>query len=578
MNNLLNEIYSLKTLSDEERFTSHIRQWFPISLVIGFVVGIAMALFAIFSAVLADILSFMNSIGIMVVGGLFIIFLVWIKFENPDENGISYVITKKHAQEVIPAKKIKKFLSSGVATATGFPMGREGPSLIIGSAIAGWIAKIFHVNEREAYHVITIGSAAATGALFQAPFGSAVFAAEVPYKEDADEPMLISSFLASVIAAVTTRTIIQQFSHIYYIDLFEFKIGNAFLELNFVNTFLAFLLGTLIGIMGFGIIKFYYFYQKRIEKLTHLPRISVGISLMILLVMISYLFIPNLFIVKGIPSFFMIHQFIREASETMLLFLVIVIIVQVLSTTFIIAAGFPGGIFAPMLSVGAIFGIIFAILLGNYDPLVITAYAIIGMSASHAATTKTPIASVLLILEISGLPDLVVVMVVANLAAYIMSGSNSLYKGQIHSRDLKIMRQLRSYDQLRQIRVSDVMTPFSKLIYTSSEAKLAEFRQIVINTRKRTFPVIDNDKLVGIISLDDINFGIEQNKILVKEAMTRDVVTLKPQDTGTQAMYKFLDKDVERCPVVEGKKVVGIATIKDILRGHRKQIADNTNM
>ena len=98
------------------------------------------------------------------------------------------------------------------------------------------------IPKNQLHEAITIGSAAATGALFQAPFGSAVFAAEVPYKEDSDEPLLMVSFLASVVAAITLRSLLSLLNFIgFEVNLYLFEIGYAFLQINVITSLLAFL-------------------------------------------------------------------------------------------------------------------------------------------------------------------------------------------------------------------------------------------------------------------------------------------------------------------------------------------------
>ena len=230
-----------------------------------------------------------------------------------------------------------------------------------------------------------------------------------------------------------------------------------------------------------------------------------------------------------------------------------------------------GGIFGPALSVGAMMGIIFAIVLNITDPLQITSYAIIGMSASHAATTKTPIASVLLILEITGLPSLIIPIVMANITAYVTSGHKSLYESQIHSRDANILRELSQYDQLDDFHVHDVMTTREFIQTASPETTLKEFKRMTKKTNKHTFPVVEGDNLLGIITVGDMTAMLDDSpNANVSEAMTKDVIIFDKNMTGKDAMYILVEKDLERCPVMDGDKIVGIITIKDILRGHKK--------
>ena len=75
----------------------------------------------------------------------------------------------------------------------------------------------------------------------------------------------------------------------------------------------------------------------------------------------------------------------------------------------------------------------------------------------------------------------------------------------------------------------------------------------------------------GIISEQDLVYNIvagnmDPNKVKVKDIMTKDVVTITPEKDITEAMLKMSNLNVRRLPVVEGQKLVGILTMKDILK------------
>ncbi|MHA2250187.1 MAG: chloride channel protein, partial [Candidatus Kariarchaeaceae archaeon] len=448
MSMFFNRILSLGKISDEDRFEAHIKQWIPLALLIGIIVGFLMSAFYIVILLIAKALSYLSYplIG-MAVAGIIIAILVFVNFENPNENGITYVISQRHQEKPIPPEVgAKKFVNSAITIGSGLPVGREGPALIIGSAIATKIASWGNVPEEYQHQAITLGSAASTGALFQAPFGSAIFAAEVPYKEDSDEPMLMAAFLASVSAAVTAKSIISLVnSKITEITLDIFHLGAAELNVNVYNSVLAILLGIIAGLIGRFFIEFYYNYTDRfIQRFKKHIQILIGLSIALLVISVGVILIPDFYITEGITSFDVISEFITDAmnDDLKITILFIAIIIEIVATTAIIGSGFPGGIFGPSLSIGAQSGIIFAILLNVNDPVIITAWAIVGMSSMHAATTKTPVASVLLILEITGLPNLIIPMVLANISAYIVSGPKSLYRGQLRSRDAKLMGEL----------------------------------------------------------------------------------------------------------------------------------------
>jgi acetoin utilization protein AcuB len=103
---------------------------------------------------------------------------------------------------------------------------------------------------------------------------------------------------------------------------------------------------------------------------------------------------------------------------------------------------------------------------------------------------------------------------------------------------------------------------------------------LLMENRIHQLPVVENGELVGFVSGTDIrNSTFETStvtqlgKILVKnrtigEIMTRDVVTVSPEDTVEDALLAIHRRRLGALPVVEGKKLVGIITKRDVLAAY----------
>ncbi|OLS19487.1 MAG: H(+)/Cl(-) exchange transporter ClcA [Candidatus Heimdallarchaeota archaeon LC_2] len=579
MDNLISRILTAGRQSEEETFENHIRQWFPIALAIGIVVGAVMSIFHMIIILFSRILLEINPLVIMTIAAFVILLLNRIEFEDPKQNGISYVLTKKHSEETIPIEVGgKKFVSSSLVLGSGMPVGREGPALIIGSSIASKIVELAKVPEAYRHQAITLGSAASTGALFQAPFGSAVFSAEVPYKEDSDHSMLMAAFLSSVVAAVTAATIVKFVNGLNFLD-FSFHFisrSNAFLQPNFQNAFFALLLGVITGLIGRLFIEIYYIYiDKMSERFSVQKQMIYGYIFFFMSIALGGLFISDFYVLRGITPFEEIDNLIDSSQTNQTL--IIMIFIQILATTALLGAGYPGGIFAPSLFIGALTGLFFSTILQFNDPNEIAAWAIIGMSGAHAATTKTPVASVLLILEITGLPNLIIPILLVNISSYIFSGHRSLYKGQIRGRDAIILRHLKEYDQHEGYTVGDVMTRLEDTMYLTKETTLTESMKIFDESSKRDFPVIqstDDLTVIGMVFEEELLIIKEEGlDYIVEDFMETKIPNISMSLTGRDALTLLLDADIERAPVVDSnKKLIGIVSIGDIVRGHQTLI------
>jgi len=121
-----------------------------------------------------------------------------------------------------------------------------------------------------------------------------------------------------------------------------------------------------------------------------------------------------------------------------------------------------------------------------------------------------------------------------------------------------------SYD----LKIHEVM---SKNLQTASpDISLSDVLKILRINRISGVPVIQDEKLVGVISIEDIVRALQNNDLTetVGQYMTRELVTVASFDSIVKAMQTFAEKHVGRLPVVdEEKKLVGMITKGDITRG-----------
>ena len=122
------------------------------------------------------------------------------------------------------------------------------------------------------------------------------------------------------------------------------------------------------------------------------------------------------------------------------------------------------------------------------------------------------------------------------------------------------VEEVRKVKSAEDITVRDVVT-------ISPESSIETVQDIMENESVSGLPVIENEKIVGIISKRDVRpFLKSDSKKLVKDIMTSDVVTIKENISSEEALDIAYENKVERLPVVsEDGDLVGILTIKDIL-------------
>jgi CBS domain-containing protein/anti-sigma regulatory factor (Ser/Thr protein kinase) len=121
-----------------------------------------------------------------------------------------------------------------------------------------------------------------------------------------------------------------------------------------------------------------------------------------------------------------------------------------------------------------------------------------------------------------------------------------------------------SYD----LKIHEVMTADLKI--ATPELPLSRVLEILRLNRISGLPVVENDRLIGIISLEDIVRAMQKNDLSAptRQYMTREVVTVASYESVVSAMSTFTEKGLGRLPVVdENQKPVGMITKGDITRG-----------
>jgi len=95
--------------------------------------------------------------------------------------------------------------------------------------------------------------------------------------------------------------------------------------------------------------------------------------------------------------------------------------------------------------------------------------------------------------------------------------------------------------------------------------------------------VMDNNKLVGVVSERDYArkveiFGKSARDTLVRDIMTTSIYTVTRDQTVPQCMAMMNDKNIRHLPVVEGNAIVGVLSnrdlVKEVVRHHEKMIKD----
>ena len=131
----------------------------------------------------------------------------------------------------------------------------------------------------------------------------------------------------------------------------------------------------------------------------------------------------------------------------------------------------------------------------------------------------------------------------------------------------------RLQELIYELKIGEVMT--REVTTITPQTSMAELREILREHRISGAPVLENGKLAGIISIEDLIKALAAGEMEapVGEKMTRDPVTLRTDDPVVLAVNRFNHYGFGRFPVVDGKgKLVGVLSRGDIVQGLLKKL------
>lgn len=311
---------------------------------------------------------------------------------------------------------VKKFIGGALGIVCGLSLGREGPSIQLGAMTGDLVSRrLPNTDEEDRKLLLLCGACAGLAAAFNAPLAGVAFALEETYKKITPKVVLVTAF-SSVVADVISKAF--------------FGMAPA-LDLPQVDTlplsmfFLYPIVGVCCGCLGVFFNKTLMSTQKLYKKLP--LRDTLRIAIPFLFAGVFGLLLPE---VLGGGHHIITHlSGAGMAVGTMLLLLT----AKFAFTMICFCSGAPGGIFFPLLVLGALSGGLLgsgaSALLGLPESCMIN-FLLLGMTGMFSGIVRAPVTGIILVAEMSGsltqFPGLVIVSAVSSLTAN-MLGSKPVY-------------------------------------------------------------------------------------------------------------------------------------------------------
>ena len=310
----------------------------------------------------------------------------------------------------------RKFVGGLMAMGPGLFLGWEGPSVQLGASVGLGCSNYSDHTARNRHTFVSCGAAAGLCAAFTAPLASVIFVAEEVYSRFTTK-VFICSFVATVSAAFTTILLLGQAPG------FMLPVPRT---IGITMWWQFILIGIGLGCVAslyektlFGAFNFY--------SLLRIPRM-LRIFIPFLLMIPFGLFLP---VTLGSGNSFIN---IVSNSNTALWLLVVMFIIRLIGSQLSSGSGAPGGLFLPILTLGAAFGLICSKLLvmAHVEPGSAGYCSVIEsscMAGLLGATVQCPLTAIVLVVEMTGYSNLIPMSIVTLCACivYDLLGGKPVY-------------------------------------------------------------------------------------------------------------------------------------------------------
>ena len=387
---------------------------------------------------------------------------------------VMFAVSRRNGR-IAPQVAAVKALASALCIGGGGSVGREGPIVQIGSALGSTLGRVVRVAEGRMRVLVACGAAGGIAATFNAPLAGVFFAMELILRD-----FTAQSFGMVVLASVTASVIGRAaLGNTPFLHLPAFSVDHLSQYLLFAA------LGVLAGLVGVGFTRVLYWIEDACDWAWRGPewlRPAVGGLLLggLLLVLPEMYGVGYPVLGDGVAGKYAIG------------FLLVLLVGKMVATSLTIGIGGSGGVFAPSLFVGAMFGAAFGQVLQSIAPGVagpVGAYGLIGMGAVFAGAARAPITAVVIMFELTGeysiILPLMTAIVLATGVSHLIS-RDTIYTLKLRRRGVDLDEQPAAFGGRP---VAEVMEPVGETL--PADLPLIEAAARLGQARHGQLPVLD---------------------------------------------------------------------------------------
>ena len=475
--------------------------------------------------------------------------------------GLLYALSRNKGI-VKPYTTFASIITSALTVGFGGSVGLEGPSVSTGGSIGSVIGQFLKLNQKQINVLIGMGGASALAAIFQAPITGVIFAMEVfmiDISMTALVPILISAFCAILTSYYFLGKAVE----------YEIIISESFIP---ANSLYYVGLGLVVGLVSAYFMRIYFDVGKKFSKFQNpwLRFIIAGFGLGALIFVFPSLYGEGYETINaalnGKSELILFNTIFEPFSDNIwivILIFVAIILCKAFATSLTFAAGGVGGTFAPALFLGALTGMVYALVINNLGigNLDVSKFALVGMSGVIAGMLHAPLTGIFLIAEITnGYSLMVPLMIVSalSLAVNRIFFRESIYTRSIAEKGVKV--SFNKNETILSMMTSDslIETNFTTI---RPEQTLGDLVKVIASSTRNIFPVVaENGDFKGHILFDDVRtfmFDTNLYDTPVEKIMVYPDYIINYDETIESIVQKFEESHKYNIVIVDHGKYLG---------------------
>lgn len=514
---------------------------------------------------------------VMVFGALVVGAVTWAFAPEIAGHGTDAAIRAFHrrAGRIRARVPILKTLVSSLTLGTGGTGGREGPVAQIGGGFGSIWADLVRLGDRDRRVALATGMGAGIGAIFRAPLGGAVYAAEILYTADFEPDVFVPAIIASVVSY-------SVYSSIWgFHSLFATPASLATYSFDPVRLPFYAVLGVVCGGAGLLFTWMYLSSERWFASMHAHPilRPAIGAALASVVFVAIYLALPQQAHFAALSSLSLGYGFVQatllSTNYSLMLFgiLAVAVLARMVMTSWVVGGGGAAGLFGTSVVVGAFIGTVvggvFHDALPSLVPIaVVPVFSIIGMMTFFGGISKAPLAVLIMVTEMAGSYTVLPAAMLSIFVAYVITGRTHIYTEQLPSRiqSPAHLQEYRGYF-LTTTPVGDIATQQSEPVTPSTTVQDAI--DVAVTHGRSTLSVEVENVWWGSVRLSDLlDVPVEKRHEMQVVDLVKPVELLLASDLSAEEALRRMDETGSNVAAVVSVdppiRVVGVVTRRGI--------------